>query len=87
MLKKQLICDYSRIASETIVCNLTDLQPYYNRQLPNFASIIEELVEIKKNPIYLFTKVLLIFKHFTCTGYRISEEFCSGPNNLIGGTE
>ena len=81
MCNNTAICNYSRIASKATVHNLTNLQLHYGRELPNFTSMIEELVTIERKLMYLFTKVLLIFKHFTYIGYRISKEFYSRSNN------
>jgi len=42
ILAKRLIYNYSVLLGETFIYNLTDLQAYYDRLLPNYASIIKE---------------------------------------------
>ena len=78
ILEKRLIFDNSMLTGESSTYNLTDLQSCYNRYLLNFASIIEELIGIERAPIKLFTKVLLVFKHYICTGYSISTDYYGG---------
>ena len=44
ILEKRLMFDNSVSLNKYIICNLTDLQSYYNRQLANIRSIVEEAV-------------------------------------------
>jgi len=49
------------MSRKATIHNLTNLKSYYNRQLPNFTSIIEESIGIEQEPMRLFTTVLPIF--------------------------
>jgi len=40
LLKKRIIYDYSTLLYQCTIYNITDLEAYYNRQLPNMGSII-----------------------------------------------
>ena len=51
ILEKRLIYDYSRMSGKITVHNLTDLKLYYDCQLSNFTSIIEESIGIEREPI------------------------------------
>ena len=86
ILEKRLIYDTSQLMGKVTIHNLTNLQSYYNRQLPNFASVIEKLVGIECAPIKLFTKFFPVFRHFVSTGYGISSNFYGGQNNPVRGT-
>ena len=86
ILEKRLICDYSKLIYIEIVHNLTDIKAWYDHQLENLGSIIEELVSIEHEPIRLFIKVLPRFKYFIYTRYRISKTYYDGLNNLASRT-
>ena len=45
LLEKRLIFDNSLITTKSTVYALIDLQSYYDRQLSNIGSIIEEIVD------------------------------------------
>ena len=66
---------------------MTDLWSYYDCQLLNFTSIIEELISIERQSIKLFTKVLPVFKYFISTGFGISKTFYGGQSDSTGRTE
>ena len=40
LLKKRIIYDHSTLLYQCTIYNITDLEAYYNRQLPNMGSII-----------------------------------------------
>ena len=80
-----MIYNHIILSDKPHVHNLTDLQACYDRQLPNYASIIEELVGIERSPIKLFTKVLPILKHYIYTGYGISNQFYSHKIDPVSG--
>jgi len=84
ILEKRLIYDNSILSTDIIIHNLTNLKSYYDRQLPNLVSIIEESTSIERAPIKLFTKVLPRFKRYICTGYRISSRYYGRPTDPTG---
>ena len=59
ILEKRLILDNSLLLTKHTVYTLTDLQSYFDRQLPNLGSIIKESVGCSRNAIELFTKLML----------------------------
>ena len=69
-----------------MINTITDLEAYYDRQLPNLISIIEELIGIDRNTIKLITKVLPIMKHSVCTSFGVSKESYMSIEDLITGT-
>ena len=73
ILKKYLIYNNSILLGEPYMHNSTGLQVCYNRQLPNYTSIMKESVRIEYDLIYLFTKVLPVFKYYIYTSFGISE--------------
>ena len=58
ILEKRLILDNSLLTTEYTIYTLTDLQSYYDRQLPNLGSIIQESTGRNRNVIELFTKLI-----------------------------
>ena len=56
---------------------MIDLEAYFDRQLANIESILEELIRIEKLVITLLTKILLILKRYICTSYSISKNYYS----------
>ena len=74
------------LTGESSTYNLTNLQSCYDRQLPNFMSIIKESIGIEWASIKLFTKVLPVFKHYIYTSYSISTDYYRGQEDLVGGT-
>ena len=60
ILEKQLICNASSLNLQKIICNMTDLEAYFNRQLENVGSIIQESLGVERAAIKLVIKILLI---------------------------
>ena len=58
ILEKRLIFDNSLLITKLTIYNLIDLQSYYNRQLANIGSIIEESIGRNRNVIKLFIKIM-----------------------------
>ena len=58
ILKKRSIYDSSILSMKHTIYNSMNLQSYYNRQLPNIRSIIEESVGHNRQVVKLFTKVI-----------------------------
>ena len=56
------------------MCNITDLQSSYDRQLPDIGGILEESVGHDRNGIKLITKVMANWEHYIITGHGISEK-------------
>jgi len=54
--------------------NISDLEVYYNRQLPNIGCLVEESVRVKREPAMLFAKILPVMEHHICTSYGISKD-------------
>ena len=46
LLEKQLICDSAVFSKQMTIHAVTDLQVYYNRQLPKLCGVIEESIDI-----------------------------------------
>ena len=63
---------------------MTDLQSYYDRQLSNVGSIIEESVGHNRNAMILYTKIMPYFEHHICTGYGVSDNYYGGIMKLAG---
>ena len=63
--------------------NMTDLEAYYNRKLPNISSIIQELVGVEWKIIKLLIKVILRFEHYVCTSYRVNTTYYKGLTELL----
>ena len=58
LLEKRLIFDSSILSCKLTICNLTDLQSCYDRQLANIGGMIEELVGRDREAMKLITKVI-----------------------------
>ena len=86
ILEKRLIFDNSILSNKHTIYNLTDLQFYYDQQLANIRSIVEEAVERDWQVIKLFTKVMLNFKYYICISYGVSNTFYRGENYKLAGT-
>ena len=72
ILEKRLWYDNSLLKAKSTIHNMTNLQAYYDRQLPKIGAIVEESVGIEHKPIQLIVKVLPIMKHYIFTSYRDS---------------
>ena len=86
ILEKQLIYNTSTLNYKHIIYNITDLEAYFNRQLPNVGSIMQESIGIERDIIKLIYKILLIFKRYIYTSYSISEQYYGRVINLEGST-
>ena len=69
-----------------ILHTVTDLQAYYNRQLQNLYGIIEELVELDRNTMKLFMKVIIIMIPYIYTAHSVSSISYRGIEEEIAGT-
>ena len=65
---------------------MTDLKSYYDCQLAQVDSIIEESIRIESKPIKLIAKLLPMMKHHICTIYSASQDYYGGESNQIAGT-
>ena len=52
---------------------ITDLEAYYERQLPNLSGIIEESIGVNWLGIMLIMKVILIMQYHIYTLFGISK--------------
>ena len=52
---------------------MTDLTAYYDRQLAEIRSIVEELIGIERKLIQLIAKVLPIMEHHIYTSFGASD--------------
>ena len=59
LLEKRIIYDHSSLSYKHTMHNMTDLEAYYDRQLPNIGSIIQESVRVERRVMQLLTKVIL----------------------------
>ena len=72
ILKQRLIYDNSLIEIKKTIYNFTDLKLYYDHQLSNIGSIIEESVGRNRSAMKLFTKIMHRFRYYISIGYRLS---------------
>ena len=86
ILEKRLILDNSIISMKPTIYNSTDLQSYYDWQLANIGSIIEESAGREWKTMKLFIKIMPNFKHYISTGFGISTRYYRGEENLLAGT-
>jgi len=63
------------------------LEAYFDRQLANVGSILEESIRIERQVIKLLMKILLILKRYICTSYIINENHHSRKEDDIGEIE
>ena len=47
--------------------NISDLEAFYDRQLPNIGCMVEESVGFEREPANLFAKLLPVMNHHICT--------------------
>ena len=66
-----------------MINTITDLEAYYDRQLPNLIKIIKESIGINRSTIKLITKVLSIMKYFICTSFSMSKDSYGSIEDLI----
>ena len=85
ILEKRLIIDNSLNTLNYTIYNFTDLKLYYDRQLPNLGSIVEESVVRKRKPMILYTKIMPKFRKYVSTGYGISCEYYGGEIKELAG--
>ena len=85
-MQKRLIFDHSLLETKPTIYNFTDLQSYYNRQLGNIGSIIEESVGRNRSAIKFFTRLMPRFYHYVSTGYGVSNEYYGGEAEELAGT-
>jgi len=86
LLEKKLdfnstIRDYKRNIN-----TITNLEAYYDCQLPNLGSIIKESVRVERKCIALITKVLSIMNHYVCILFGISKQSYSSKEEEIAST-
>ena len=65
---------------------ITDLESYYNQQLGNIASMVEESVGVDRSRVKLIAKVLPVLNHHVCTGFGISKQYYGDSKQKMGGT-
>ena len=78
LLEKWLIFDASMKNREITVHNITDLEAYYNRQLPNVSYLIQESVGFRRKGIKTIVNVITKFKYHVHTNFGISRSFYRG---------
>ena len=61
ILEKRIIFDSSMINMQNTIYAFTDLKAYYDQQLANLGSIIEESVGRDRNAMIMFAKILPIW--------------------------
>ena len=86
ILKKRSICNNSLVEMKKTAHNFTNLKSYYDCQLPNIGSIVEESVGRNRAAMKLLTKIMLCFKHCASTGYGISQQYYGGEEYKLAGT-
>ena len=67
------------------VCTMSDLEAYYDRQIPELCGLMEETVRATKKAVKLITKVLTLMKNHAGTANRVSAKSYCGKKMLIGG--
>ena len=87
ILEKQLMYNLVIRDRNEIMYNISDLEAYYNRQLPNIGCLVEESVGVEKEPAMLFAKILPVMEHHICTSYRISKDLYGSKTYKLGGTD
>ena len=86
ILEKRLMYDTSRYSGEPTVHLFSDLDSCYDRQIPMLAGIVEESLGVNRSAIKVICDTVSKFKHFTCTGYGISNEYYGGDLESLTGT-
>ena len=86
ILEKRLMCDLAQRDSQIMMHNMSDLEACYDRQLANIGCLVEESVGLEREPALLFTKILPVMEHHTCTSYGISDSSCGSKHFKLGGT-
>ena len=65
---------------------LSYVESCYDRQIPVFRGLVEEVVRVDRSVIKLMSKVVETFKHYVCTGFGINKESWRGRHEKIVGT-
>ena len=73
-LEKRLMRDLSIRDGKEMMHNISDLEACYDRQLPNIGCMIKESVGAERDLAKLFTKLLPVINHQTCTSYGMIQE-------------
>ena len=87
ILEKLLIFNHNQLGMKSTICNLIDFQSCYDRQLLKIGSIVEEVTRQNRQVMLLFTKIILIFKHYINISFCISKSFYKGNEIHLGGIE
>ena len=85
ILQKRLIFYNSLIEMKPLIYTFTDLKSYYNRQLANVGSIVEESVGRNRAAMKLYTKLMPRFKRYVSTGYGMSYNYYGGEYQQLTG--
>jgi len=64
----------------------SDLESCYDRQIPALGGMVEESLGVNREVIKVICNTVSKFKHFTCTGYSISNEYYGGDFESLTGT-
>ena len=68
-----------------VICNLIDLQSYYERKLANVGNIAEESIGRSRVVMKLFARIMARFCHHVSIGYGASTKYHRGEfQELVG---
>ena len=65
--------------------NIEALEACYDRQLESTCMIVYEHIGFDWVTAKLITKFLLMFEHYVCTSFRVSEEIYGWDREILGG--
>ena len=86
LLEKILIFDLVKKTEEVFSYAISDLEAFYDIQLPKIGGVVEESVGVNRKAIKLVKKGLHRSKHYVGTSYGISEQSYAGDDTFLGGT-
>ena len=78
LLEKRLLYDISKCNREKTVYLISDLEAYYNQQLPILRGMVEKALAVDRKAIKVFSKMIENLRHKVCTSFRISENYYGG---------
>ena len=85
MLEKRLIYNSSIWNNYLTIHNITDLEVYYNRQLPIISGLMQELVGVNRKAIKVISNKIPRFIYFIRTHFGIYKEKYRGDNEQLAG--
>ena len=54
--------------------NMTDLEAYYNWQLPEVSGLIQESVGVTRKAIKTIVQIILTLNHYICTYFGVRNK-------------